>query len=306
VSEPEQAAKPEGRIAAQLNDVRRRGVDDLELAEGNQGRINAADLERLAADYCQAKRLKPYGRRAQITRLLQDAIAVYAERGNQADAELVRGLFFNADSTATRNAREASALLKTVTGQLGLTSDAFAVKRRRVFDEFAGFLADFVAEAKSKRPATKRLTLVAAVVLVVLLGGGTALWLSHDSSSMHTTNGGSQSPSQSTSAASSAVQVTATGKTYTETSGNGKGTRVFSDPARAHLREIAPIPFMQRVQVSCRAYVPAIMQSVTWWYRLASPPYNDQWWSPAVTFLNGDDPNGPYNHDVDESVPACQ
>jgi hypothetical protein len=47
------------------------------------------------------------------------------------------------------------------------------------------------------------------------------------------------------------------------------------------------------------------MPSVEWWYRLASEPYNNEWWSPAVTYLNGDPPEGPYERDVDEAVPEC-
>ncbi|MEW2255313.1 hypothetical protein [Streptomyces sp. NPDC047869] len=42
-----------------------------------------------------------------------------------------------------------------------------------------------------------------------------------------------------------------------------------------------------------------------YWYRIASPPWSDTYYAVANTFLNGDPPEGPYSHDVDEKVPDC-
>ena len=62
------------------------------------------------------------------------------------------------------------------------------------------------------------------------------------------------------------------------------------------------------VEVSCKLYDPYI-QSVNpdgYWYRLASPPWNNQYYSPANTFWNGDVPGHlPYTHYTDFSVPDC-
>jgi hypothetical protein len=61
------------------------------------------------------------------------------------------------------------------------------------------------------------------------------------------------------------------------------------------------------VQVSCKVYDPYI-QSVNpdgYWYRIASAPWNDAYYSPANTFMNGDPWNGPYTHNTDFAVPDC-
>jgi hypothetical protein len=61
------------------------------------------------------------------------------------------------------------------------------------------------------------------------------------------------------------------------------------------------------VQVSCKVYDPTI-QSVNpdgYWYRIASSPWNDAYYSPANTFMNGDPWSGPYTHNTDFSVPDC-
>ena len=61
------------------------------------------------------------------------------------------------------------------------------------------------------------------------------------------------------------------------------------------------------VQVSCKVYDPTI-QSVNpdgYWYRIASSPWNNQYYSPANTFMNGDPWGGPYTHNTDFSVPNC-
>jgi hypothetical protein len=42
-----------------------------------------------------------------------------------------------------------------------------------------------------------------------------------------------------------------------------------------------------------------------YWYRIASPPWNDRYYAPANTFMNGDPWNGPYTHNTDLKVPNC-
>lgn len=63
----------------------------------------------------------------------------------------------------------------------------------------------------------------------------------------------------------------------------------------------------QWVQVSCKLYDPYI-QSVNpdgYWYRIASSPWNNSYYSPANTFMNGDPYGGPYTHNTDFAVPNC-
>lgn len=68
-----------------------------------------------------------------------------------------------------------------------------------------------------------------------------------------------------------------------------------------------PIGAGQWVQVSCKVYDPTIV-SVNpdgYWYRIASSPWNNAYYSPANTFMNGDPYGGPYTHNTDFSVPNC-
>lgn len=63
----------------------------------------------------------------------------------------------------------------------------------------------------------------------------------------------------------------------------------------------------QWVSVSCKVYDPTI-QSVNpdgYWYRIASSPWNNGYYSPANTFMNGDPYGGPYTHNTDFAVPDC-
>jgi hypothetical protein len=63
----------------------------------------------------------------------------------------------------------------------------------------------------------------------------------------------------------------------------------------------------QTVEVSCKVYDPTIV-SVNpdgYWYRIASSPWNNAYYSPANTFYNGDPVGGPYSHNTDFAVPNC-
>ena len=61
------------------------------------------------------------------------------------------------------------------------------------------------------------------------------------------------------------------------------------------------------VQISCKMYDPTIasVNPDGYWYRIASPPWNNAYYSPANTFMNGDPWNGPYSHNTDFAVPNC-
>jgi hypothetical protein len=63
----------------------------------------------------------------------------------------------------------------------------------------------------------------------------------------------------------------------------------------------------QWVEVSCRVYDPTIgsVNPDGWWYRIAGSPWNNAYYSPANTFMNGDPYGGPYTHNTDFSVPVC-
>jgi len=63
----------------------------------------------------------------------------------------------------------------------------------------------------------------------------------------------------------------------------------------------------QWVNVSCKVYDPTIgsVNPDGYWYRIASPPWNNAYYSPANTFMNGDPYGGPYTHNTDFSVANC-
>jgi Trypsin len=68
-----------------------------------------------------------------------------------------------------------------------------------------------------------------------------------------------------------------------------------------------PIAAGQWVQVSCKVYDPYIasVNPDGYWYRIYSAPWNNQYYSPANTFMNGDPYGGPYTHNTDFAVPNC-
>jgi hypothetical protein len=59
--------------------------------------------------------------------------------------------------------------------------------------------------------------------------------------------------------------------------------------------------------VSCKVYDPYIasVNPDGYWYRIYSSPWNNQYYAPANTFMNGDPYGGPYTHNTDFAVPNC-
>jgi hypothetical protein len=93
--------------------------------------------------------------------------------------------------------------------------------------------------------------------------------------------------------------------TYSEQEGH-YGVNTFTDPYNASGEgpRIAPA---QVVQVACKVYAPQIQSANPdgYWYRIASSPWNNSYYSPANTFMNGDRWGGPYTHNTDFAVPDC-
>jgi len=62
------------------------------------------------------------------------------------------------------------------------------------------------------------------------------------------------------------------------------------------------------VDVACKVYAPQIRSANPdgYWYRIASPPWNNVYYAVANTFRNGDIPgHPPYIHSTDWAVPDC-
>jgi hypothetical protein len=95
-------------------------------------------------------------------------------------------------------------------------------------------------------------------------------------------------------------------KTYPERETPHHPANTFRDHHRVSGKG-PPVAAGRVVRVSCRVYDPSIrsVSPAGYWYRIASPPWNNRYYAPANTFLNGDRPNGPYRRNVDRRVPKC-
>ena len=95
-------------------------------------------------------------------------------------------------------------------------------------------------------------------------------------------------------------------KPFKETAGEG-GASTYANPHT--LSEPGePVEPGQAVQVTCRVYSPEppSVKPDGYWYRLASPPWDGQYYAPANSFWNGDIPgHPPYTHNTDRRVPEC-
>ena len=85
------------------------------------------------------------------------------------------------------------------------------------------------------------------------------------------------------------------------------GANTFTNPYNAS--GLGPrIAASQWVQVSCKVYAPQIASANPdgYWYRIASGPWNNQYYAVANTFWNGDIPGQkPYTHNTDWAVANC-
>ena len=98
-------------------------------------------------------------------------------------------------------------------------------------------------------------------------------------------------------------------KTVTEQvhTSNPAGAPIFSD-SRAFKRHRPWVTPGQPVEVACRFLDPKAAPNwqSDWWYVVASQPWDGHFYTPAIFYLNGDPPEGPYVTDVNSRVPVCQ
>jgi surface antigen len=94
--------------------------------------------------------------------------------------------------------------------------------------------------------------------------------------------------------------------THSEQETPNHPVNTFTDPHNAS-GEGPAIPAGMWVQVSCKLYDPTIpsVNADGYWYRISTSPWNNGYYSPANTFMNGDPYGGPYTHNTDFSVPDC-
>ena len=93
--------------------------------------------------------------------------------------------------------------------------------------------------------------------------------------------------------------------TLAETTGGE--THTWTDYTNAGGTEGPTIPGGTTVQVSCKRVGFAVADGNTWWYRIASDPWNDKYYASADAFYNNGATSGPLNGTpyVDPAVPDC-
>lgn len=99
---------------------------------------------------------------------------------------------------------------------------------------------------------------------------------------------------------------TSGGKTFPQQAGGGTPKPTFRNPLALNGKGL-PVQPGQQVEVVCRFYDPHAPASVQpgWWYLIASPPWNRQYYTVSNSYLNGDPIEGPHITSVDDGVPVC-
>ena len=93
--------------------------------------------------------------------------------------------------------------------------------------------------------------------------------------------------------------------TYAETTGGV--THTWTDYSDAGGTEGASIPSFDTVQIACKVSGFKVADGNTWWYRIASSPWNDAYYASADAFYNNGQTSGPLKGTpfVDPKVPNC-
>lgn len=111
---------------------------------------------------------------------------------------------------------------------------------------------------------------------------------------------------ESTSPSTSPSSPAASASLHIEQEFNHAGVPTFANPHNAS-GPGPQIPYLIKVEVSCKLYDPAIpsVDPDGYWYKISSSPWDNFYYAAANTFLNGDPQDGPYTHNTDFKVPDC-
>jgi hypothetical protein len=112
-------------------------------------------------------------------------------------------------------------------------------------------------------------------------------------------------PAPATATSSAAPPPTPTPTTYAETTGGV--THTWTDYSDAGGTEGASIASNATVQISCKVTGFKVADGNTWWYRIASSPWNNAYYASADAFYNNGQTSGSLNGTpfVDPNVPNC-
>jgi hypothetical protein len=155
-------------------------------------------------------------------------------------------------------------------------------------------------DTEPARPSrwTRALAVAAAIAVVGALAA--ALTPDRDPDS-----GGANGAAPSSTVAEPALPTGPAGSVVEETTGT-LGANTFADP-RTLADQAMSIPASTTVSVRCRYHSPVI-PSVSpdgWWYLVVSGKWAGRW-TPANSFMNGDVPGEPTQHNTDFAVPVCE
>ncbi|WP_344458494.1 hypothetical protein, partial [Actinocorallia aurantiaca] len=195
------------------------------------------------------------------------------------------------------------------------------------FSSFADFLLDYVAEVRkvgtpigeskenesvtqilvetnpSRHWITVSPALAAGTIILALIS--IIIWNFTDGRGIDKTEGSPPNSTPNTEISPAPIKL---GSAREEQAGQ-YGAPTFSDAKRPAVSGVPVKPY-EKVKVSCKIFAPTI-PSVSpdgYWYLIASPPWNNEWYAPANTFLNGDPINAEQRtvtHNTDTKVPDC-
>jgi hypothetical protein len=158
-----------------------------------------------------------------------------------------------------------------------------------------GFLTD---------PASRIIAAAVAGVLALVGVVFTVLNTGNPSSSQPPTPGGTAQPTQHAGPTSSAsVALQSHGGSTAEYADWRGGVQVYADN-QGTASNMSPIPFDQRVEVSCAAPNDSAMTSINKFYKIGSGPWKGTYAS-ANEFTNGGPRGGAGDPETDRRVPAC-
>jgi hypothetical protein len=157
-----------------------------------------------------------------------------------------------------------------------------------------------------------RITLLSAIIAALIGGTATVLaaLISNGSSGTPFTLPPATAPTQPEAPGEMPLPTCPTciagGKIFTQQASGTSPKPTFRDP-RAFKGQGPAVQPGQQVEVVCRFHDPNAPSSVQpgWWYLIASPPWNRQYYTVANSYRNGDPPEGPFLTSVDNSVPVC-
>ena len=159
------------------------------------------------------------------------------------------------------------------------------------------------SEPDAKR--TPRMYQVLAIGVVLAIVGGLALFWTLNRAQPDEPQAHPSGTAEGSPYALSIGPAVGPGKTITEVQGS-LGSMTVKDPRKPSVTGVKVPPHV-RVEVSCKVHAPSFesVQPDGYWYRIASAPWNNEWYAIANTFLNGDQPGGPTEHNTDFAVPDC-